>query len=246
MDGTRFEETRDQLLLDNKPSISQTEIKYIGWLTRNAPTKATSSVIIEFSKPEDANRIIDEGLAWQGEIFQCERYKRQCRVKQCFKCQHYGQVGTQCKSTTACGYCAQEHESRACPSKLDRTVPKRCATCRGEHEAWSYQCPTRKEEKAKARAAYDRQPYYHPVVQMADSSPPLQTSASASSGEAQQAGKRAAGAAADREDRTQRLPLQPRRPDRYQPQMQLRREAADGRPHPPPLQQATKAIEYMK
>jgi hypothetical protein len=30
MDGTRFEETRDQLLLDNKPSISQTEIKYIG------------------------------------------------------------------------------------------------------------------------------------------------------------------------------------------------------------------------
>ncbi|KAJ4398870.1 hypothetical protein N0V91_009872 [Didymella pomorum] len=32
----QFEETRDQLLLDNKPFIPQAEIKYVGWLTRNA------------------------------------------------------------------------------------------------------------------------------------------------------------------------------------------------------------------
>ncbi|KAH7563671.1 hypothetical protein BM1_00718 [Bipolaris maydis] len=165
IDMTRFEETRNQLLLDNKPFIPQAEIKYIGWLTRNAPTKAASSIIIEFSKPEDANKIIDEGLIWQGEVFQCERYERQCRVKQCFKCQHYGHIGTQCKATIACGYCAQEHESRDCPSKLDRTIPRKCATCRGEHEAWNHQCPTRKEEKAKAKAAYDMRPYYHPVAE---------------------------------------------------------------------------------
>ena len=165
IDMTRFEETRNQLLLDNKPFIPQAEIKYIGWLTRNAPTKAASSIIIEFSKPEDANKIIDEGLIWQGEVFQCERYERQCRVKQCFKCQHYGHIGTQCKATIACGYCAQEHESRDCPSKLDRTIPRKCATCRGEHEAWNYQCPTRKEERAKAKAAYDMRPHYHPVTE---------------------------------------------------------------------------------
>lgn len=58
----RFEETRDQLLQDNKPFIPQAEIKYVGWLTRNAPTKAFSSIIIEFSKPEDANKIINKGL----------------------------------------------------------------------------------------------------------------------------------------------------------------------------------------
>jgi hypothetical protein len=165
MDMDRFEETRDQLLLDNKPFIPQAEIKYVGWLTRSAPTKAASSIVIEFSKPEDANKIIDEGLIWQGEVFQCERYERQCRVKQCFKCQHYGHIGTQCKATIACGYCAQEHESRECPSKLDRNIPRKCAACRGGHEAWSYQCPTRKEERAKARAAYDVRPYYHPVAE---------------------------------------------------------------------------------
>ncbi|KAJ4330450.1 hypothetical protein N0V95_010054 [Ascochyta clinopodiicola] len=64
IDMDRFEETRDQLLLDNKPFTPQAEIKYIGWLTRNAPTKAFSSITIEFSKPEDANKIIDEGLIW--------------------------------------------------------------------------------------------------------------------------------------------------------------------------------------
>jgi hypothetical protein len=74
IDMDRFEKTRDQILLDNKPFIPQAEIKYVGWLTRNAPTKAASSVTIEFSKPEDANKIIDEGLIWQGEVFQCERY----------------------------------------------------------------------------------------------------------------------------------------------------------------------------
>jgi hypothetical protein len=104
IDMVRFEETRGQILLDNKPFIVQVEIKYIGWLTRNAPTKAASSVIIEFSKLEDANKIIDEGLIWQGEVFQCERYERQC-----FKCQHYGHIGTQCKAIIACGYCAQQH-----------------------------------------------------------------------------------------------------------------------------------------
>ncbi|KAF2626792.1 hypothetical protein BU25DRAFT_297689, partial [Macroventuria anomochaeta] len=60
MDMDRFEETRDQILLDNKPFIPQAEIKYVGWLTHNAPTKAASSIIIELSKPEDANKIIDE------------------------------------------------------------------------------------------------------------------------------------------------------------------------------------------
>jgi hypothetical protein len=94
MDLTKFEETRDQILQENRPFIPQAEIKYIGWLTRNAHTKAASSVIIEFTRPEDANKIIDEGLIWQGEVFQCERYERQCRLKECYKCQHYGQIGT--------------------------------------------------------------------------------------------------------------------------------------------------------
>ncbi|EDP89815.1 hypothetical protein SNOG_20129 [Parastagonospora nodorum SN15] len=61
----RFKETRDQIVLDNKPFIPQAEIG-----------KAASSVIIEFNKPGDANKIKDEGLVYQDKVFQCERYER--------------------------------------------------------------------------------------------------------------------------------------------------------------------------
>lgn len=167
LDMEKFEENRAQILQDNKPFIPQAEIKHIGWLTRDAPTKAASSIIIEFTKAEDANKIIDEGLVWQSEVFQCERYERQCRLKQCYKCQKYGHIGTQCKAATACGYCAQEHDTRDCPSKSGQDTTKKCALCRGAHEAWNRQCPARKAETAKMKVAYDTRPRYHPVPEPA-------------------------------------------------------------------------------
>ncbi|KAG9382285.1 hypothetical protein A1F94_007939 [Pyrenophora tritici-repentis] len=48
-----------------------------------------------------------------------------------------------------------------------QAVTRKCAACRGEHEAWSRQCPTRKDEIAKARTAYEMRPRYHHVSQTA-------------------------------------------------------------------------------
>ncbi|CAI6100065.1 unnamed protein product [Clonostachys chloroleuca] len=127
-----FEHNRDEILQDNKPFIPNTSIKYIGWLTPTSPTKSASSVIIEFTRLEDANKIIDEGLIWQGEVFQCERYDRQCRLKQCYQCHKYGHIGTQCKATIKCGYCAQDHATRECPNKANKNMRK-CAACHGDH-----------------------------------------------------------------------------------------------------------------
>ena len=69
IDTDRFKELREKILLDNKPFILQAGIRYVRWLIRNAPIKAASSIVIEFSKPEDANKIINKGLIWQGEVF---------------------------------------------------------------------------------------------------------------------------------------------------------------------------------
>ncbi|KDN71154.1 hypothetical protein CSUB01_12466 [Colletotrichum sublineola] len=162
MDMERFNEIRDDLLQDNKAFIPTAEIKYIGWLTRSASKKTASSIVVEFSKAEDANKLIDEGLIWQGQVFQCERYDRYCRLRQCFKCHTYGHIGTQCKATITCGYCAQEHLTRDCPSKNDTETPRKCAACHGEHEAWNGRCPARIREKAKIKTAYNQRPRYHP------------------------------------------------------------------------------------
>ncbi|KAK0841758.1 hypothetical protein LTS02_016735 [Friedmanniomyces endolithicus] len=67
MDTEKIEEVRDNILHYNTPFIPRAEIKYIGRLTRKVPSRSASSVIIEFTKPEDANKIINEGLVCQGE-----------------------------------------------------------------------------------------------------------------------------------------------------------------------------------
>ena len=98
-------------------------------------------------------------------------------MRQCFKCQKYGHIGTQCKAPTVCGYCAQGHDTRDCPSKSDRSVPRRCTTCRGEHVAWNHQCPTRREEIAKAKSAYEMRPRYHHVAEAVGQAVQLETTA---------------------------------------------------------------------
>jgi len=161
MNMEKFDEIKAELLHDNRPFIPNADIKYIGWLSRAASTKSASTIIVEFTNPEDANKIIDEGLIWQGEAFQCERYDRQCRLKQCYKCQKYGHIGTQCKASTACGYCAAPHSSKDCPTKVDKSAIRKSAVCKGAHEAWNNRCPVRKVELSKVKAAYDaRQPYH--------------------------------------------------------------------------------------
>jgi len=161
MDMAKFDETRAELLHDNRAFIPNADIKYIGWLSRAAITKSASTIIVEFTKPEDANKVIDEGLIWQGEAFQCERYDRQCRLKQCYNCQKYGHIGTQCKANTACGYCSEAHNSKDCPTKVDKSATRKCSVCKGAHEAWNNRCPVRKIELNKVKAAYDvRQPYH--------------------------------------------------------------------------------------
>ncbi|KAK1838350.1 hypothetical protein CCHR01_19028 [Colletotrichum chrysophilum] len=156
MNMDRFTEIRDDLLQDNRAFIPRADIKYVDWLNQLASKKTASLEVVELSRAEDANKLIDEGLIWQGQVFQCERYDRQCRLRQCFKCCAYGHKGTQCKATIICGYCAQEHAIRDCPSKSDTTTPRKCAACHGEHEAWHGGCPTRILEKAKIKAAYSQ------------------------------------------------------------------------------------------
>jgi hypothetical protein len=122
--------------------------------------EVVSFIIVEFTRPEDANKIIDEGLIWQGEVFQYERYDRQCRLKQCYKCQRYFHIGTQCTAQTVCGYCAELYSSKDCHTKQTRSplgsvLPAKDHTRPGT----TTKCPIRKTELAKVKSAYDsRQP----------------------------------------------------------------------------------------
>ena len=69
MNMEKFDEIKAELLHDNRLFIPNVDIKYIRWLSRAALTKSASTIIVEFTTLEDANKVIDEGLIWQGEAF---------------------------------------------------------------------------------------------------------------------------------------------------------------------------------
>ncbi|KIV98472.1 uncharacterized protein PV09_09717 [Verruconis gallopava] len=61
MNTERFKEVKAEILQANRAFLPTADIKYIGWLTRRPPL----SIVIKFTRAEDANKIIDEGLLYR-------------------------------------------------------------------------------------------------------------------------------------------------------------------------------------
>lgn len=156
------EATIQQMLADNYTVIPNAKIAHITWLTKEATLKRASSIVVEFTDPEMANSIIYAGMAWDGQIHQCQLYDRACRVKQCFRCYNYGHIGTQCNASQTCGYCTERHESKLCPQKGVEGFTPRCVVCKGTHTAWSNACPARRKEMQRVEQAKQaRSIYWH-------------------------------------------------------------------------------------
>lgn len=122
--------------------------------------KTVSTLHVEVTTPEAANRLISEGLLEDHEVKDCERSIRGCTVTQCFRCHRYGHVGRYCKNKIACGRCAEDHATDDCMA--DRTKPQRCVVCKEDrHPAWSTNCRVRQEERIRAESKMqNRAPFY--------------------------------------------------------------------------------------
>lgn len=84
-------------------------------------------------------------------------------VKQCYKCQRFGHISTDCKRQAACATCAGHHESRACKAQQNKT--KTCVNCSWananlrnpkvatDHAASDRNCPQYQQMVAKARCS---------------------------------------------------------------------------------------------
>ena len=163
--------TIDQILADNHTVIPNAKISYVGWLTKEGNLKRASSIVTEFTDPAMANAIIYAGMAWDGQLHQCQLYDRACRIKQCFRCYHYGHITTQCNASQICGYCAELHETKHCRRKDVEGFTPRCAVCKEDHTAWSNACPARRKELKRVEQAKEvRSLYWH--VPFKDSTTP--------------------------------------------------------------------------
>lgn len=125
------------------------EIARVAWPKRTLRNKQRyGSLIVDVHDVDTANRIISQGIIFECEIKDCDRFLKEARITQCVKCQGYSHIARFCKNTTRCGRCAGNHTEENCPQPRNA---RKCALCKGNHESRSETCAHR--QKARERAA---------------------------------------------------------------------------------------------
>ena len=146
---------------ENKHTLDM-DIHWIGYLHKLKEGELKATLIIEFRNEAQADRAIRTGICIGNEWYRCEVYNRQARSMQCFKCWLYGYVSTSCHNTERCGACAGEHNHRSCP----RGLASKCVACGSNHTAWSKECPAKKKDIERMKAAKANTPHYHGTTQL--------------------------------------------------------------------------------
>lgn len=68
-----------------------------------------------------------------------EKYSNKRPITQCYKCQDYGHLATNCYRSPSCRFCGGKHESVNCDKK--EAPVRKCVNCNGDHSANSVDCP---------------------------------------------------------------------------------------------------------
>ncbi len=102
---------------------------------------------------EMINRMFFESLMKIFEIKKCERFIKNCTLRQCFNCQKYEHIKKHCRIVVVCEKCVMRHHISECDSSITEKY-KMCETCKDrEHIAWSSKCRMRRKKKQKTKHA---------------------------------------------------------------------------------------------
>jgi hypothetical protein len=139
----------EELCEENRLLHPDLEITRIAWPKKVIKEERSySSFILETASPETANKIIAQGLVHEGEIKTCIRYLAEGRVTRCFNCQEYGHIANRCKKSAICAKCAGSHTTDECTRTSGEK--RKCAACKGNHEAGSAYCAVERKQREKA------------------------------------------------------------------------------------------------
>jgi hypothetical protein len=79
-------------------------------------------------------------------------FEETLRVRQCFKCDKFGHIAENCRSSITCSHCSGSHDQKNCPDKFKPDSAK-CSNCSAHnqrnpksgyavnHTSYSSQCP---------------------------------------------------------------------------------------------------------
>jgi hypothetical protein len=159
---------QSQLLLDLQkriPDVIKLKVE-----PPRAPTARFTTAILHLRSADAAKRLCERGLIWEAQIFNCEPYSADLRIRRCFRCHQFGHIGRYCKNKPRCGHCAGAAHPQGeadCP-RLHGS--KKCVNCGGPHPAWDRECPKALEAKEQAHIAYQHRPRQFEILRTATTS----------------------------------------------------------------------------
>lgn len=141
---------RKRLVAQNQPRTSSIrdigDIRHIERIGNAASKTQQDAIILEFRTPEQANEVIKIGLDWYGRTYPCQKYARNCKPRQCSRCQAYGHGKKQCALLPRCLICSGQHSASQCSN-----TTQKCALCGGNHCANSSLCPKLAAERIRVK-----------------------------------------------------------------------------------------------
>ena len=128
--------------------------------TANGELSRRQSVVFT-EDPNAGDKCIRFGFFINSLHHKTARYAPQYFLTQCYKCFQYGHRATYCKHKEKCGNCgAENHRTNDCKS-----AEHTCCRCKGNHQAWSLECPDRAAEQARLeQLRKDTSPFFHLVI----------------------------------------------------------------------------------
>ena len=121
-------------------AIEAGSILHARWIKlpyRRAPDQTCGHIIFVLSKPDTANKVLNNGLV----ICQKHVYAEKCKKEptRCLKCHGWGHLSYDCKQPyNTCGTCMGRHRTVDC---RNGEWP-RCVSCQTEgHPSWAHHCP---------------------------------------------------------------------------------------------------------
>ncbi|KZZ89035.1 FAD binding domain protein [Ascosphaera apis ARSEF 7405] len=121
--------------------------------------KKYSSILLDVATAEQANRLINDGLALDNQIHDVELFDSKCLLTRCFNCQGYNHTATNCRKPRACRLCGSAAHAEDSCRHTEKPDRHKCVNCRGKHPAGHTDCPAHTAELkhvAAARASKSR------------------------------------------------------------------------------------------
>ena len=79
--------------------------------------------------------ILKNGIYANYRLYRAEEFRNRIKLIQCFKCQKFGHIAKNCKSSPRCSQCGGEHKIENGKMEKCTANTKKCPNCGGQHSS---------------------------------------------------------------------------------------------------------------